>query len=344
VTNFILRRIALLPVILFGVTLLIFVMLSFLSPIQRLALYVQDVPMRDPLAIERLIEEHGLNDPIPQQYARWVGSLAGGNLGFSKTAGEPVSELIANRLPATVELALWAIVPIVVIGIWLGVYAALHHNGAPDQALRVFSIAGTSLPTFVAALLFLMFFAVYLGWLPTGGRLTPALQRVVDGPGWIGLTGLYTVDSLINARLDVFGDAVRHLILPVLTLAYISWATLLRVTRSSMLETLRQDYVTTARAKGLAEGTVVNRHARPNAMLPVVTIAGAELIVLLGGAVITETVFVWPGIGRSFVTAAQNLDVITVLGLVLLNGAILIVGNLVIDICYAWLDPRVRLA
>lgn len=342
-TAYIARRLMLLPLILFGVTILIFAMLTQLSPIQRAALYVQDVPRR-PAQLEAIIEQYGLDEPIHRQYVRWIGSVSRGDLGFSKTGKEPVAQVIFGHLPATVELALWTIVPIVLVGIQLGIYAALHHNRLPDQALRVFSIFGTSLPSFLAGLLLLMIFAAELQWLPTGGRLTPEMQRVVDADQWRAVTHMYTIDAVINARLDVLTDALRHLILPVITLSYISWAVLLRVTRSSMLETLRQDYVRTARAKGLAERAVTQRHARPNAMLPVVTVAGWQLIGLLGGVAITETIFNWPGIGKRFITAAVNLDVVTVLGFVLFNGALLILGNLAVDILYAYLDPRVRLS
>jgi len=157
-------------------------------------------------------------------------------------------------------------------------------------------------------------------------------------------TSLLTIDSLLNGRFDVFLDALRHMLLPILTLSYISWATFVRVTRSSMLETLRMEYVTTARAKGLRERTVINKHARPNAMIPVVTLAGFQVIILLGGVVITETVFNYPGIGQAAAAAAQQLDVITVLGLALFNGLILIIANLVVDVLYAVVDPRVRLS
>jgi ABC-type dipeptide/oligopeptide/nickel transport system permease component len=157
-------------------------------------------------------------------------------------------------------------------------------------------------------------------------------------------TSLLTFDALLNGRLDVFLDALRHMVLPILTLSYISWATFVRVTRSSMLETLRMEYVTTARAKGLHERNVINKHARPNAMISVVTLAGFQVIGLLGGVVITETVFNYPGIGQAAANAASQLDVITILGFALFNGLILIVSNLVVDVLYAVVDPRIRLS
>lgn len=340
-STYIVRRLLILPFTLFGLTLLVFGMVSLLPVGVRVALYTPDIPKK-PGDLERLIATYGLDDPIHQQYGRWMGKLLQGDLGFSQTGKEAVSKVIFDHLPATAELALWAIIPIVFIGINLGVIAALRHNRPIDHLLRVFSIVGTSLPAFMAGLLLLMFFAVYLGWLPTGGRLSPALQRVVDAQGWFSPTGMYTVDSLLNGRLDIFVDSLKHIVMPVMALSYISWAILMRITRSSMLETLRQDYVNTARAKGLSEAVVIRKHARPNAMLPVTTVGGAQLIGLLGGAPITETVFQWPGIGKRFVDAASNLDVVTVLGFLLFTGSVLVVGNLLIDLMYAWLDPRVR--
>lgn len=340
-TTYILRRLMIMPFILIGVTVLIFAMLSQLSVTQRLALYVPDAPRASDL--DGLAEQYGLNDPLPVQYGRWVARMARGDLGFSKTGKQPVGELIVRLLPASVELALWSVVPILALGIWLGITSAVHHNRPVDHVLRIVSITGTSLPSFVLGLLLLMLFAGQFGWLPTGERLTPQFRQLVDGPGWISVTGMYTVDALINGRLDVWLDALRHLVLPVVTLSYINLAVLQRVTRSSMLDTLRQDYVRTARAKGLTEHAVVMRHARPNALLPVVTIGGALLITLLNGAAITETIFNWPGLGKRFVDAATNLDIITVLGFTMFQGALLIVGNLVVDMLYATVDPRVRL-
>jgi len=156
-------------------------------------------------------------------------------------------------------------------------------------------------------------------------------------------THLLTIDAILNLRFDVLWDALRHMIMPIITLSYITWATFVRVTRSSMLETLRQDYVVTARAKGLKEKDVINNHARPNAMLPVVTLAGSSIVGLLGGVVITETVYNYPGIGKAAADAAAQLDVVTILGLAIFTGTILILTNLIVDVIYAFIDPRVRL-
>jgi peptide/nickel transport system permease protein len=352
--NYIIRRLLLLPVILLGVTLLIFAMLQLLSPVERSALYIRDIP-HNPDAIPGIIKRYGLDDPLPVQYWHWlvgkqdpvtgkiVGGVLRGDLGYSRVGNQYVVDLIKQRFPATLELALWAFVPIVVVGIWLGVQAAIQHNKPFDQAARIFAIVGSSFPTFVFGLLVLMLFYAKLRWFPPG-RLSDWANFVVNSPGFVHVTYLNTVDSLINGRFDIFLDSLRHLILPILTLSYISWATFLRVTRSSMLEALRQDYITTARAKGLPERDVINKHARPNAMIPVATLAGFQVIILLGGVVITETVFNYPGIGSAFATASAQLDVVTVLGFALFNGMILILANLAVDVMYAFIDPRVRLS
>jgi peptide/nickel transport system permease protein len=354
-TAYIIRRLLLLPVLLFGVTMIIFVMLSTLDEYQRAALYVRDIP-KTTGALDSIVRRYGLNDPLPVQYWHWLvgktdpmtgqtsGGILRGDFGYSRTGAQPVVSLIQKRFPATLELALWSVFPIIGIGLWLGVQAAVHHNKLFDQGARIFSIVGTSFPTFVFGLLVLMLFYANLRWFPPG-RLSDWANRIVMNQSLFHqYTRLMTIDSLLNGRFDIFIDALKHLILPILTLSYINWATFLRVTRSSMLEALNQDYVTTARAKGLAEKTIINKHARPNALIPVATLAGFQVVGLLGGVVITETVFNYPGIGSAAAAAAQQLDVVTTLGFALFNGFILIVANLVVDVMYAVIDPRVRLA
>ena len=352
-TAYVIRRLLLVPVILMGVTVLIFGVLQFLSPAERSALYVRDIPKNE-RALEGIIRRYGLDKPIYVQYWRWlvgqrdpmtgkiVGGVLRGDLGYSRTASEPVAALIKRRFPATLELALWSIIPIIGGGIWLGVIAAVNHNKWIDQLARVFSIVGWSFPTFVFGLLVLMLFYARTQWFPPG-RISDWANRVITSPEFHNYTHLITVDALLNGRPDIFVDALRHLVLPVITLAYLSWALLLRVTRSSMLESLRQDYITTARSKGLPERTVIRRHALPNALIPVATIGGLTVVGLLNGVVITETVFNYPGIGSAAARAALQLDVVTVLGFTLFNGFILVIANLVVDVLYAYIDPRVRL-
>jgi peptide/nickel transport system permease protein len=251
--------------------------------------------------------------------------------------------MLQRRFPATLELALWAMVPVVAGGIWMGIKAALNHNKPIDQASRIFATLGWSIPTFVLALLLLMIFYARLDWFQPG-RLSTQFALEVTRPGFTQYTRMMTVDSLLNLRFDIFVDALRHLVMPVITLAVIQWALLLRVTRSSMLEEMRQDYVRTARSKGLRERTVVNRHIRRNALIPVVTIAGATLAGLMNGAVVTETIFNYPGLGEMAAAAAISLDVLTMLGFALFNGIMFIAAYLIVDILYVVIDPRIRLS
>ncbi len=352
--TYIIRRLILVPLLLFGVTILIFGMLQFLGPDERVALYIRGDPKSEQ-QVNAFIKKYCLDCPIHIQYYNWLvgqvdsvsgereGGILFGDFGWSKTGSQPVAQLIARRFPNTLDLTIWAVAPVILVGIWMGVQAAVHHNGWIDQAGRVFSIVGTSFPSFVFGLLMLMIFYANLQWFPPG-RLTDEFNQVVNSNQFSHYTTLLTFDALLNGRFDIFLDALRHMFLPILTLSYISWATFLRVTRGSMLETLRQEYVTTARAKGLSEHDVIYKHAKPNAMLPLVTLAGFSVVGLMGGVIITETVFDYPGIGSAAAQASAQLDVITVLGFALFNGLILIVANLVVDILYAVVDPRVRLS
>jgi peptide/nickel transport system permease protein len=338
---YVIRRLLILPIILFGVTLLIFGMMSFLEPGQRASLYVAAIP-KGAGELDEIIEKYGLDDPMPVQYFRWLNGLMRGDLGFSRTGKAPVLATIKRYIPASFELALWSSGPLIWIGIQLGVISALHHNKLVDQITRVFAIIGWSFPTFVFGLLVLMIFYAKLQWFPAG-RLSEWANEVVLGAEFSRYTGMNTLDALLNLRLDIFWDALRHLILPVVTLSYVSWALILRVTRSSMLEVLRADFVTTARAKGLGEKVVIDKHAKRNALIPVVTVGGIVMIGLMSGVVITETVFNYRGLGWWVATSAGQLDVVSVLGFTLFYGVLVVCGNLFVDVAYAYLDPRVRL-
>jgi peptide/nickel transport system permease protein len=351
--RYVARRLLIIPLLLAGVTMLIFLMLSMLTPYERAALYVTDIPKRQG-AIDGIIEKYGLDDPIPVQYWYWMvgrkdvdtgeikGGVLRGDLGWSKVGKSPVIDVIKRRLPATAELALWAAIPLIGLSVWMGVMAAVNHNKLTDQILRVFAITGWSIPTFVFGLLVLMIFYARLGWFPPG-RLSDWAMQVVLSEEFHRYTQMNSLDALLNLRFDVFLDSMRHLVLPVVTLSVISWAFLLRVTRSSMLDTLRQDYMTTARSKGLEEKHVVRRHAVPNALIPVITVGGLTLIGLFNGVVITETVFNYPGMGSFLAEAALSLDVISVLGITLFSSFVLVFGNLVVDVLYGVVDPRIRL-
>ncbi len=352
-TTYIIRRLLQLPITVVGVTILIFLMLQILGPVERSALYIRDIPKTE-AQVDRVIKRYGLDKPVWVQYWLWltgtvdtetgqkVGGVLRGDLGFSRTGRQPVIDLLRHRLPATAELALWAVLPIVGVGIWLGIQAAVHHNKPIDQFARVFAIIGWSFPTFVFGLLVLMLLYAKTGWFPPG-RLSDWATQVVMSDSFVRYTQMNTIDAILNLRPDIFLDALRHLVLPIITLCYIQWALLLKITRSSMLEALRQDYVRTARSKGLTEKVVINRHVRKNALIPVATVAGLSVVGLLNGVVITETVFNYPGIGSAVAAAAQSLDVLTVLGFVLFNATLLILANLAVDVLYAFLDPRVRL-
>jgi peptide/nickel transport system permease protein len=353
-TAYIIRRLLILPIILFGVTVLIFAMLQVLSPTERSALYVRDIP-KTQHQVDAIITRYGLDKPFYVQYWNWlvgtvdgatgerVGGVLRGDLGYSRTGREEVIDVLIRRLPATLELALWAMVPVIGFGIWLGAKAALHHNKPFDQFARVLAILGWSFPTFVFALLMLLVFYARLDWFQPGQLSTEFSQEVIK-PGFTQYTHMMTVDALLNLRFDIFIDSLRHLIMPVTTLMVIEVALLLKITRSSMLEEMRQDYVTTARAKGLPEKMVVNRHIRRNALIPVITVAGLTLSGLMGGVVITETVFNYPGIGSWAAAAAVSLDVLSMLGYALFTAVLLVLANLVVDVMYAVLDPRVRLS
>jgi peptide/nickel transport system permease protein len=351
--NYIIRRLLILPVILVGVTMLVFTMLSLLTPYERASLYVSDIPKRQG-AIEGIIEKYGLDDPIPVQYWKWMvgykdsdtgeikGGILRGDMGFSKVGKSSVAEVIQRRLPATAELALWSAIPLIGLAVWMGMQAAVHHNKFADQLLRVVAIIGWSLPVFVLGLVLLMFFYAQLGWFPPE-RLSGWASQAVQSGEFVRYTQMNTLDSLLNLRFDIFLDSLRHLVLPVISLSVVSWAFLVRITRSSMLDVLRQDYMTTARAKGLGERTVIRGHAVPNALIPVVTVGGLTMIGLFNGVVITETVFNYPGLGKFMADAATALDVVSVLGMTLFSSFVLVFGNLVVDVLYGVVDPRIRL-
>jgi len=353
-TQYITRRLLLIPIILFGVTILIFGMLSMLDPAERAALYVRQIP-KNTLVMDSIIKRYGLEDPFLVQYWRWLvgredpdtgemeGGILRGDFGYSRVGNEMVASMIKRRFPATIELVVYSIIPIIGVGIWLGIIAAINHNKLIDQVSRVLSILGWSLPSFVLGLLLLMLFYARNGWFPPG-RISDWANFVLKSSEFINYTSFITIDALLNGRFDVFLDALRHMVLPIFTLSYIYWAMFLRLMRSSMLEALNQDYITTARAKGVRNKDVIYKHARPNALIPVVTMAGLVVAGLLGGVTITETIFNYPGIGSAGAAAAVQLDVITVLAIVLLTGLLALVSNLIVDITYAFLDPRVRLS
>jgi ABC-type dipeptide/oligopeptide/nickel transport system permease component len=338
--KFILKRLAFLPLVMFGVTFLLFWALSHLSPEMRASLYIKDP--RQLAALESVIEKYGLRKPIPVQYGIWLKQVAGGDLGYSETAKMPVSQAIKAFFPATFELTLCAFLPILVIGVYFGTLSAVYKDKMIDHLTRFVAITGYSLPSFVLGLVLLMVFYGKMQWLPPG-RYSLDVDLLVHGETFKHYTGMLSLDALLNGQFAAFVDLVKHMILPAVTLIYISVALLLRITRSSMLEELSKDYVRTARAKGLPNSVVIRKHALKNALIPVVTLSSLLFIGLLGGVVITETVFDFPGIGRWGVVAAVQLDIPGVLGSTLLAALLFVFANLVSDLLYAVVDPRIRI-
>ena len=338
---YILKRLAFLPVLLVLLSALIFSMVMFLSPYERLAVFLPDPESASAnVSFEELIDRYGLDEPFYVQYWNWLRELFKGNMGWSPSARMPVSEAIAQHLPATMELMLCGFVIVFLGGISLGTYTAVRHNRLPDQIARVATIFALSLPEFIFGLLLLVIFYAILGWFPPG-RLSLWAEDIVYSAPFRRFTGMNTVDGLLNGNIPVFLDAAKHLVLPVIAYSLGLLSTILRLMRSSLLETLGKEYVLTARAKGLSEKIVVNKHARRNALLPVITVAGGTVAKMLGGAVIIETVFNYPGMGTFIVSAAQGLDFPAILGFSLMIGIVIISVNLFIDILYVILDPTI---
>ena len=331
------------PLILIGVTLIIFSMIWALGPDRLLASYVKSPEaLKTPDAAERLIRKYGLDQPMPVQYIKWLGNILQGDFGYSMVGKKGVLPSILERFPYTLELALYAVVPVILVAIWLGVVSAVHQNKFIDQFIRVFALVGWSLPDFVFGLLLLWVFYSVLGWFPPG-IVNTQFDLAMRSADWKTITSMPTIDALLNGRIDIFVDALRHIFLPVITLAYLWWAYLLRITRSSMLEVLRKDYIRTARAKGVPENLVIKKHAKKNAMIPVLTVAGGSVIGLLGGTVFVETIFSRVGMGKFLAEAATLLDYWSIIGGALFFSLIMVLGNLVVDVSYALVDPRIRL-
>jgi len=326
---------------LIGVSLLIFAVMQFFSPMQRVSLYVQEQP-KGITSVEEIMDKYGLNDPIYVQYYRWVTEVLRGNLGWSRTINYPVTKALSERLPATAEIAIFSAPIIILVGIYLGVKSAVHRDKLVDHATRILSIFGWSLPTFWFGLILISIFSVGLGWFPTG-RLGAEANVFVHSGKFVRYTGMNTIDALLNGQLWIFIDALRHLVLPVITLVVVIIALIIRVMRSSMLETLNKAYITTARAKGLDKNEVINKHARRNALIPVVTISGMLVAGMLTGLVIVEYIFNIHGIGEFAANAALNLDAPAILGFAMFTGVIYVTANLIVDILYAYIDPRIRL-
>ncbi len=332
-----------LPVILLFLSMLIFSLVMFLSPYERLAVFIPNADaVGSSIPFDELVTKYGLDKPFYIQYWEWVQRVAHGNLGWSPSARMPVSDALKQYFPATVELMLVGGLIVFAGGIFLGTKSARNHNKFFDQASRVATTIGVSLPEFIFGLLLLVLFYGILGILPPG-QMSAWAEDVVYLGSFKHYTGFLLLDSILNGELYIFWDVLKHLILPAAAYSIGLLSVMQRIVRSSLLETLKKDFVTTARAKGLAESVVIKKHARRNSLLPVVTVSGSMIAKMLGGAAIVETVFNYHGMGRFIVIAAQGLDFPAILGSSLLIGVIIVITNLVVDILYTILDPTVTL-
>jgi len=338
---YIVRRLLLLIPVLFGVTLLIFAVLQFFSPVERATLYVRSPQQYSQLP--EIIEKYGLNDPVWVQYGTWMNQIFHGNFGWSRVVSLPVGKALLKFLPATLELAIFATPMIILGGIFLGSKAAAHKDRAFDHATRVGAIIGWSLPTFWLGLVLLMIFYGFFSGLLPPERLSTEMNLLVHSDQFTRYTNINVIDSILNGNGRVLVDSLRHLVLPVITLTVVSLAFIMRLMRSSMLEALSKGYILTARAKGLDENTVVNKHARRNALIPVLTVSGYIFAGLVNGVVITETIFNFKGLGWWAAKSAVNLDIAAILAFALFNGILFVLTNLVVDLLYARIDPRIRL-
>ncbi len=340
--TYIIRRLLLLIPTIIGVTLLIFAVMQVLSPEQRAALYITSE--KEAGSMEEIIEKYGLREPVYVQYFVWISQILRGNLGWNqKSPRGPVLQNILNRAPATIELTIFTAPVIIFTGIFLGVAAAVHRDKLIDHITRITSIIGWSFPSFWLGILLLAIFYAALGWVGPG-RLCTEAAVFVRTPQFTSYTGIYMIDGLLNGQPWITLDALKHLILPVISLTVQSVALIVRVMRSSMLEALTKGYVVSARAKGLGQREVINKHVRRNALIPVVTLSGMLCAGLLTGVVITETIFNIPGLGQYAAhMALPPPDLAGVLGFTLFTGVLFVIVNLIVDIAYGYIDPRIRL-
>ncbi len=331
--GFLLRRVVGIAAVMIGVSVITFA-ISHVVPADPAVAALGDHATDAQIAAFRA--EYHLDRPLPEQYATYVVGLLHGDLGRSIRTRRSVADDLADSFPATLELSLAALAISLLIGIPAGIWSAIYRGRLPDVIVRVAALAGGSLPVFWLGLIVIGLFYYQLGWFPGGGRL----DTFVSPPPT--RTGLYVVDSVLALDVDALRSSLIHLVLPSLTLGYFSTAVVARMTRSSMLEVLGQDYMRTARAKGLAERLIVVRHGLRNALIPTVTVIGLTFGSLLSGAGLTETIFSWPGLGRYATASAISLDFPAVLGVTLLAAIVYPVANLAVDIAYYWLDPRIQ--
>jgi len=327
-------RLFLLIPILIGLSLLVFFWIRALPGSPAEALLGERAT---PESIAQARDQYGLDDPLYVQYWRYVHTIGTGDLGTSIASHRPITEELRERFPATIELAFSAMLFATLLGVPLGFFAAKRYGGIFDHSSLFLSLIGVSIPIFFLAILLKWLFAVNLGWLPSVGRQDVLIDA--EHP-----TNFYVLDGIVTGNWNAAWDAAKHLVLPALALATIPLAIIARITRASVLDVQNEDYVRTARAKGLAPRTVDRRHVLRNALLPVTTIIGLQVGLLLSGAILTETVFAFPGLGSWLQMAIENRDYPVLQGGILFVAIVVVVVNLLVDISYGLLNPRVRLA
>ena len=318
--------------VLLGVSVIVFFITRVLAPDPAPVVLGEHATQE---AMQAWRQDNGLEEPLWMQFINFLGGAVQGNLGNSYYSHQPVAQEIAARFPATAELAICAIIVASLLGITLGVIAAVKKNKIADHVSMFIALVGISMPIFWSGIMLIILFAGILQVLPSSGRIAPILEPS-------GGTGFFIIDTIAQGNWAGLGDALIHLILPTLALSLYSMAIITRMTRSSMLDTLNEDYVRTARAKGLSNRTVEIKHALRNAMLPISTVIGLQFGSLLGGAILTETVFSWPGIGKFTIDCVLKSDFPVVQGVVLLVAVIFVLMNLIVDVVYAYLDPRIK--
>jgi peptide/nickel transport system permease protein len=332
--RFIVRRLLLLVPILLGLSILVFLWIRALPGNPAIALLGERAT---PAAIAQINKQYGLDEPIYIQYWRYLKRSASGDLGTSTRTRRPVMEELRQRFPATVELALAAMFFAVAIGIPLGFLAAKRYGGSLDHLSLVLSLLGISIPVFFLGIVLKYVFAVKLGWLPTVGRMSVLIT--IDHP-----TNFYVLDSILAGNVSALWDVLKHMILPAIALGSIPLAIIARITRAAVLDVQNEDYVRTARAKGLPPRIVDSRHVLRNALLPVTTIIGLQVGLLLSGAVLTETVFAWPGLGTWLVDAIEFRNYPVLQGGIVFVAIVFVLVNLIVDVSYAVINPRIRLS
>jgi len=330
--RFVVRRLLLLVPILIGLSILVFLWIRVLPGGPAQALLGERGTDEQAAQIEA---QYGLDEPIHVQYWKYVQTVAEGDFGDSIATRQPVTEELKQRFPATIELAIAAMLFSILLGIPLGFVAAKRHGGFVDHASLLVSLIGISVPIFVLAILLKYVFAIKLGWLPTVGRISVLID--LEHP-----TGFYVLDSILTWNMEALWDVLKHLVLPAVALGSIPLAVIARITRASVLDVQNEDYVRTARAKGLSPARVDRRHVLRNALLPIATIIGLQTGLLLSGAVLTETVFAWPGIGTWLVEAIAVRDFPVLQAGILFVSLVFVLVNLVVDVLYAVINPRIR--